>query len=187
MKSFFLFLSALLLVSCTTPPQDTAPAGFTWKRFDDLALEVKVPQGWHTNITTAKGTRALRITKDRITSKGFETGLTVNFMERSTPQEFAAAVAQTKAYMAGLRKSFSSITASSYSEPQGVPTMILEGERTLPGMTERGLYHTRTIVHLFPSSRRIYVIVFGSPAETWATDYTIGKQMLNPIKFTPAR
>lgn len=187
MKTFLLLLSALCMVSCVAPqpPGTAAPPGFAWKRFDSVAVEVKVPQGWHTKSTSAGGTRALQITKDRITEKGFETGLTVNFMEKATSEEFAAASVQTKAYMEQLRKSFSSLTASSYSEPQGVPTMILEGERPLPGHPERGLYHTRTIAHLFPSSRRIYILVFGSPAESWAAEYVLGQQMLNPVKFLP--
>lgn len=173
----FLFLSAL------TAFAQSAPRGFTWKHFPEVGVTVQVPAGWHSRVVNEKGTKALQITKDKPTARGFETGLTVNLIQRKTDSEMSATILGVGDYMAKLHGTFSKLIESRVTEKSGVPTMILEGVRTLPNEKQRGLYHTRTVVHILKPSRRIYTVIFGSPADQWAADYKLGHVMLSPIKF----
>lgn len=172
----------LLLLTGAAAAQ-SAPKGFSWKRFPELGVTVQVPDGWHSRIVTEKGTKALQITKEKVDAHGFETGLTINLLQRKTDKEMSAAILGAGDYMAKLHDSFSKVIDSRVTEKSGVPTMILEGVRTLPDQKARGLYHTRTVVHIFKPSRRIYTIIFGSPADQWTTEYKRGHVMLSPIHF----
>lgn len=184
MRLVLLPLIAFVLSSCAVPSgTGSAASGMSWRRFNSHHVSVQVPSGWHVNTTTAQGTKGLRITKDPVTKQGFETGLTINVIERSTDAEFAAAVREIGGYMANLHDSCTEIVSSHISEPSGVPTMILEGIRRLPSAPQRGLYHTRTVTHIFKPARRIYVVIFGSPADSWDAEFVTGKKMMNPIHF----
>jgi hypothetical protein len=172
------------LVAAAVDAQE-APAGFAWKKFDDFKVSVQVPDGWHTRVLDggAGKARAIQITKEKVDAQGFDTGLTVNFSEFRTDEEMNAAILEVGNYMAKLHDTFDNLVESSVGEKGGVPTMILEGTRTLPDKNAGGLYHTRTIVRMFKADRRIYTIIFGSPADRWEADYKLGEVMLNPILF----
>lgn len=184
MRKFSLLLIAFLLSSCVSPSgTGSAASGMSWRRFDSHHVSVQVPNGWHVNTTSLPGTKGLRITKDPVTKQGFETGLTINVIERSTDAEFAAAVREIGSYMANLHDTCTKVISSHISEPSGVPTMTLEGIRRLPSAPQRGLYHTRTVTHIFKPARRIYVVIFGSPADSWDAEFVTGQKMMNPIHF----
>jgi hypothetical protein len=162
-----------------------APAGFAWKKFDDFKVSVQVPDGWHTHVLDggAGKARAIQITKEKVNAQGFDTGLTVNLAEFQTDEEMNAAIREVGDYMAKLHDTFDNLVESSVGEKGGVPTMILEGTRTLPDKKASSLYHTRTVVRMFKADRRIYTIIFGSSADRWAAEYKLGEVMLNPILF----
>jgi len=181
-RQFAVFILLLLLSSISALGQD-APQGFEWKHFPELGVTVQVPNAWHSHIASAKGTKALQITREKIEAKGFETGLTINLIEPGTDAEMSAAITSMGDYMAKLHDSFTKVVDSRITEMSGVPTWILEGTRTLPDDKARGLYHTRTTVYIFKADRRIYTIIFGAPAALWESDYKFGNVMLNPIKF----
>lgn len=174
---------SLLLFSSVAAFAQKAPKGFTWRHFPEIGVSVQVPNGWHSRVVSEKGTKALQITKEKVTSKGFETGLTINLIKRGSEKEVSAAIIGTGDYMAKLHDSFSKIIESRITQEKGVPTMILEGLRTLPNEKSRGLYHTRTVVRIFKPAGRIYTVIFGSPADQWDEEYKIGKVMLNPILY----
>ena len=146
-------------------------------------VTVQVPDGWHSRIVDENGTKALQVTKEEVGPQGFETGLTINLIERHSEPEISAQIIGIGDYMAKLHDSFSKIVDSRITATSGIPTMILEGIRTLPEQKQRGLYHTRTTVYIFKAKRRIYTVIFGSPEGRWQSDYKFGNVMLNPIKF----
>ena len=148
-----------------------------------MRVSVQVPDGWHTHALDGKDTKGLQISKELIEAKSFETGLTINLIERHSDAEFSAAIIQMGDYMAKLHDTFTKIVDSRITKQNGASEWILDGIRTLPNQEERGSYHTRTIVHILKPSHRIYMEVFGAPADRWATDFKIGKVMLNPIKI----
>lgn len=173
----------ILLLSSFAALAQAAPKGFSWKHFSELGVTVQVPDGWHSRVLNEKGTKAIQITKEKPDARGFETGLTVNLIQRKTDAEMSAAILGVGGYMAKLHDTFTKLIESRVTENKGIPTMILDGVRNLPDQKERGLYHTRTVVHIFKPSRRIYTLVFGSPADRWDADYKLGHVMLSPILF----
>lgn len=184
MRFITLLLIAVTLASCVAPETSgPAAAGMEWRRFDSHHVSVQVPTGWHIKTSTAAGTKALQITKDPITRTGFDTGLTINVIERATDAEFANAIRALGSYMGELHDSCSKVISSHISEPSGVPTMTLEGLRKLPDAPQKGLYHIRTVAHIFKPARRIYIVIFGSPADQWDAEFVTGKKMMNPIHF----
>jgi hypothetical protein len=185
MKHLMILATAamLLTASLLAASAEDAPPGFSWKYYAELGVTVQVPDGWHSQIVAGKGTKALQISKENPGPKGFETGLTINLIERATDDAMAEATIGIGKYMEKLHDSFSEIIESKITKREGNLTMILEGVRTLPDQKERGLYHTRTTVYVLKPSRRIFTIVFGSPAALWEGDYKFGTVMLNPLKF----
>lgn len=176
-----LFLLLFLPLSAPAQKAPPAPKGFAWKKFPALHLSVQVPQGWHSRMTQANGNRVLQITKDPVTAAGFETGLTINLLERKTDAEMAAAIGSIGEYVKHLQGTFTKLIESRVTENQGVQVMILEGIRSLPNEPARGLYHTRTTVYVLKKQRRIYTVIFGSPAGRWTSDFKFGEVMLNPL------
>jgi hypothetical protein len=173
-----------LLGTLAIRAEDLPPApGFSWKHFPESKATVQVPDGWHSRILAEHGAKALQVTKEKVGPKGFETGLTINLTERQTDSEASAATIGIGNYMAKLHDTFKDLVESRVTETNGVLTMILEGTRTLPNEPERGLYHTRTGVYIFKPQRRIYTIIFGSPAGSWENEFKIGTVMFNPIQF----
>src|SRR4051812_40362216 len=116
----FLFLLLLPVAAWA----QAAPKGLTWKRFSGVGISVQVPDGWHTRTMNANGAKGLQITKERVGAKGFETGLTINLIERPSEAEFSDAVRQMGDYMAKLHDSFTKIVESRITEQKGVPTWI---------------------------------------------------------------
>jgi hypothetical protein len=176
----FLVLIPFVCADDAPPP---AAEGFVWRKYPELHATVQVPDGWHTRILRQKQVAALQLTKQKVTEQGFDTGLTINFAQFDSDEEMGAGLATVGEYMSKLHGSFSKLVESSVGERGGVPTMILEGERTLPDKKDGGIYHTRTVVRIFKKERRIYTIIFGAPAAQWDTEFKTGKVMLSPILF----
>ena len=122
----------VLLLSSLAAFGQTAPRGFKWKHFSEVGVTVQVPDGWHTRILKEKGTKALQVTKEKPTAKGFETGLTINLIRPKSDAEMAAKIIGMGHYMANLHDSFSKIVESRVTEKKGVPTWILEGSELSP-------------------------------------------------------
>lgn len=192
MKTHFLLAAlAALVFACPrdlhggVEAQDARPAvpdGFSWRRLEDVRIDVLVPNGWLVTPFEEKGTVAYKITTD----KTYQTGLTINIITdvSNKTEKLSAALGKTvnaplyAVYQIEQYKKNSTTVLDEWHR-KSFPFLICGCEvlKDIDGVES----HIRSTAIGNVTTDTLYVWMFGSPASSWEDAWAFGEKMLNPI------
>lgn len=165
-------LGVLLAPVAGTIELPPAPAGYLWRSIEDIQSAFLVPASWHFKEVRAKGTRSFFITRENIDERGgFETGLTINFVQKGDefdPVAYAAAlVLEVVEHNEVLEEPFEA----------GGGTLKGYGcrVRTVTGAGPLIMQH---LVIGNAKTGSLFVMFFESPEEEWEKAWAIAEPMM---------
>ncbi|OWY71629.1 hypothetical protein B7486_08070 [cyanobacterium TDX16] len=171
----------------TSQPADTQPAeerpspptGFKWHEIREIKAAFLMPNGWHHDKLSGKGTTAYRISKeDARGGNGFLTGITVNVVlhckDKSNIKPSLYAVHHLKEYKEGAR-----VLKEMELDKIGKLTRIqMQVVKRIESADPKIEFRIHVVAIANDETDTLYIITFGAPKADWKTAWKKGKRMV---------
>ncbi len=160
------------------PNLPAAPAGFSWKRIEEVRATFLMPKGWYFKSEASGGTLAYYFTTEKL-KKGapFETGLTINVFKNLKDKD---GVAYAQAFVLEVAKKHEAL--NKWQLDAGA----LHGF----GVVTRQVGKPQEQAHLVSylaignaQTNTLYLLWFESPEPRWEADWKMGEKMLSQFSL----
>jgi hypothetical protein len=162
-----------------TPPGASSPSipGYTWLEIKSLGFSLLRPTGWFYKEVEKNGTISAFMTKENIDEKGsFQTGLTIHGIPTKDMDPITAA----RGYIMVMKSKNSKVEA--LSDPV---EMKVAGKSFVRLMVRDRQHPIQMAIQTIgdPQAKRVVIITFEAPADSWADAWKLGEPIMGLIRF----